>query len=328
MSSISGRRVLALSGGVGGARLARGLAEVLAAGSLAVAVNVADDFTHLGLAVSPDLDTVMYTLAGVVNPETGWGRKDESWSFMTALEVLGGESWFRLGDRDLAVHVERSRRLASGETLSAITGFFCRRFGIASEVLPASDDRVATMVATPEGELAFQDYFVRRRCEPRALGFRFLGAATAGLNPRIVALLDDPSLEAVIIGPSNPFVSIGPMLAIPGLKEGLMRCRAPVIAVSPIIGGKAVKGPAAKMMREQGIEPSPLAIAAAYGALLDGLVIDEVDREDARHVNGPRVRVTATLMLGESERRRLALDVLGFARELSPRRTSPGGPLT
>ncbi len=320
--SAGGRRILALSGGVGGARLARGLADVLPAGALSVAVNVADDFAHLGLAVSPDLDTVLYTLADVVNPVTGWGREDESWAFMAALDALGGETWFRLGDRDLAVHVERTRRLALGERLSAITALFCRRLGVASEVLPVSDDKVATVVATPEGELAFQDYFVRHRCEPRALGFRFTGAATAALHRRIVSLLDDPALEAVIIGPSNPFVSIAPMLAIPGLKEGLMRCRAPIVAVSPIIGGEAVKGPAAKMMREQNIEPSPLAIATAYESLLDGLVIDEIDRAEAAHIRGPSVSVTATLMLGERERRQLAQDVLDFARELFPRKAS------
>ncbi len=312
----SGRRVLALSGGVGGARLAKGLADVLPAGALTVAVNVADDFVHLGLAISPDLDTVMYTLADVVNAETGWGRKDESWTFMAALEQLGGECWFRLGDADLAVHVERTRRLALGEKLGAITASFCRRLGVTSEVLPVSDDKVATMVATPEGELAFQDYFVRYRCEPETLGFRFLGAEAARLNPRLLAALDDPALDVVVIGPSNPFVSIGPMLAIPGLSDGLMRCRAPVIAVSPIIGGRAVKGPAAKMMRERGIEPSPLAIAGEYGSLLDGLVIDEIDRAEAERIRGPRIRVTETLMRGENERRRLAQDVLAFAAEL------------
>jgi len=313
----AGRRILALSGGVGGARLAKGLADVLAPGALTIAVNVADDFLHLGLAISPDLDTVMYTLADIVNAETGWGRKDESWAFMGALAQFGGANWFRLGDTDLAVHVERTRRLALGESLSAITASFCRKLGIASEVLAVSDDKVATMVATPGGELAFQDYFVRHRCAPEALGFRFVGAEGARLNPRLIAALDDPMLEAVIIGPSNPFVSIGPMLAIPGLSDRLIRCQAPVIAVSPIIGGQAVKGPAAKMMREQGIEPSPRAIAAEYGALLDGLVIDEVDRAEAARIEGPRIRVTDTLMRGAEEQRLLARDVLAFAAEFS-----------
>ncbi|MGH7056875.1 MAG: 2-phospho-L-lactate transferase [Acetobacteraceae bacterium] len=314
-------RVLALSGGVGGARMARALASVLSPGALAVAVNVADDFVHLGLCVSPDLDTVMYTLGDVVNPDTGWGRKGESWAFMKALARLGGETWFNLGDRDLAVHVERTRLLAAGAPLSAITARFCRSLGIASEILPVTDNRIATMVATPEGELAFQDYFVRRRCEPKVLGFRFVGAAEARLHPRILALLDDPALEAIVIGPSNPFVSIGPMLAIPGLREALIRSPAPVIAVSPIIGGEVVKGPAAKMMRERGIDPSPLAIAAEYGALLDGLVIDEADRAEAARASrppvGPSVRVAQTLMSGENEGRRLAQDVLAFAAELS-----------
>ncbi|MGH7119376.1 MAG: 2-phospho-L-lactate transferase [Acetobacteraceae bacterium] len=312
-----GRRVLALSGGVGGARLAKGLADVLPAGALTVAVNVADDFVHLGLAISPDLDTVMYTLADLVNAETGWGRKNESWAFMTVLGQLGGETWFRLGDADLAVHVERTRRLAAGEKLSAITASFCARLGIASEVLPVSDDKVATIVLTEQGELAFQDYFVRYRCEPQALGFRFVGVEAARVNPRLLALLDDPALEAVVIGPSNPFVSIGPVLAIPGLREGILRCRAPVIAVSPIIGGRAVKGPTAKMMQERGIAPSSRAVAAEYGPLLDGLVIDAVDRAEATRIAGPRIRVTDTLMLGAGERRHLAADVLEFAKAFS-----------
>lgn len=313
----AGGRVLLLSGGVGGARLAKGLADVLAARRLTVAVNVADDFVHLGLAISPDLDTVMYTLADIVNSETGWGRKDESWAFMAALEQLGGETWFRLGDADLAVHVERTRRLALGETLSSVTSSLCRRLAVASEILPVSDDKIATMVATREGELPFQDYFVRRRCEPEVLGFRFIGAETARLNPRLLMMLEEPALEVVVIGPSNPFVSIGPMLAVPGFREALMRCPAPVVAVSPIIGGRAVKGPAAKMMRERGIEPSSLAVAMEYGKLLDGLVIDAVDRAEAGQIRGPRVHVTETLMRGESERRQLAKDVLDFAAELA-----------
>ena len=310
-------RILALSGGVGGARLARGLADVLPPGDLAVAVNVADDFVHLGLSVSPDLDTVMYTLAGVVNPQTGWGRDTESWAFMAALEQLGGETWFRLGDRDLAVHVERTSRLAAGESLSAITAALSRRLGVASELLPVSDDRVATIVTTPQGPLAFQDYFVRHRCEPAALGFAFEGAATARLHPRILALLADPALQAVVIGPSNPYVSIGPMLAVPGLRAALAACRAPVVAVSPIVGGQAVKGPAAKMMRERGIVPSPTAVAAEYGPLLDGFVIDEADRALADRIAGPRVHVAPTLMHGDAERRHLARDVLAFAAELA-----------
>lgn len=308
--------VLALSGGVGGARLARGLAGVLSPGQLAVVVNVADDFVHLGLSISPDLDTVLYTLAGVVNPATGWGRDAESWGFMEALEALGGETWFRLGDKDLAVHVERTRRLRDGEQLSAVTADLCRRLGVASEVLPASDDRVATLVETDAGRLAFQEYFVRRRCEPRVSGFTFAGIATARLHPRIVALLDDPELEAVIIGPSNPYVSVAPILSIPGMSDALSRCRAPVVAVSPIVGGEALKGPAAKMMRELGIVPSAPAVAAHYGALLDGLVIDAVDRGLRNHIAGPKVLVAQTVMSGEAERVSLAREVLAFARSL------------
>ena len=310
-------RILALSGGVGGARMASGLARALPPGALTIAVNVADDFTHLGLAISPDLDTVLYTLAGTVNPVTGWGRAGESWNFMEALAPLGGEVWFRLGDKDLAVHVERTRRLRAGEPLSAITGDFCRRLGVASEVLPASDDPVRTMVDTDEGRLAFQDYFVRRQCKPRVCGFGFEGIAAAALHPRIVAVLDDPGLEAVIIGPSNPFVSIAPILAMPGMAEALARCRAPVVAVSPIVGGRALKGPAAKMMAELGIEPSSPAVAGHYGALLDGLVIDVQDRGLRDRIAGPKVLVAQTVMHGEQERVELAREVLAFARGLT-----------
>lgn len=309
-------RVLALSGGVGGARMARALADVLPPGALSVAVNVADDFTHLGLAISPDLDTVMYTLADRVNPETGWGRRNESWAFMAALGEVGGETWFRLGDTDLAVHIERTRLLAAGKSLSSITRHFCERFGIAAEILPVTDDPVATMVATAEGELAFQDYFVRRRCEPAVLGLRFAGVERARLNPRISALLLDPALTAIIIGPSNPFVSVGPVLATPGLRAALARAGAPIIAVSPIIGGEAVKGPAAKMMRERGIDPSARAVAEEYGTLLDGFVVDEVDRAEAPRISGPSVLVTQTLMQDGETRKRLARSVLAFAEAL------------
>lgn len=310
--------VLALSGGVGGARMAAGLADALPQGALTVAVNVADDFSHLGLAVSPDLDTVMYTLAGVVNPETGWGRDGESWAFMGALEALGGETWFRLGDKDLAVHVERTRRLRAGEGLSAITAGFCRRLGVASEVLPVSDDPVMTVVDTAEGKLAFQDYFVRRRCEPGVHGFTFEGIAEARLHPRLAMLLADPGLEAVVIGPSNPFVSIEPILAVPGMRDALLRCRAPVVAVSPIVGGRALKGPAAKMMQELGIAPSSLAVAGHYGDLLDGFVIDAADAGLRARISGPQVLVAQTVMHGSRERARLAQDVLAFARGLAP----------
>jgi LPPG:FO 2-phospho-L-lactate transferase len=251
--SKNGHRIIALSGGVGGAKLALGLSRVLPPGDLTVVANTGDDFEHLGLSISPDIDTLLYTLAGLDNPATGWGRRDESWNFMAALEALGGETWFRLGDRDLATHIERTRRLRAGESLSQITDDFRRRFGIAARILPMSDDPVRTRVKTKDGWLDFQPYFVRHRCEPVITAIEFAGAADARPQPELLAALADPALSAVIICPSNPFISIEPILALRGVRAALRDCAAPVVAVSPIIGGHAVKGPTAKMMQELGL---------------------------------------------------------------------------
>jgi LPPG:FO 2-phospho-L-lactate transferase len=270
-------RVIALSGGVGGAKLALGLSRVLPEGDLTVIANTGDDFHHLGLAISPDIDTLLYTLAGLDNQTTGWGRRDESWNFMAALETLGGETWFRLGDRDLATHIERTRRLGAGETLSQITDDFCRRFGIATRILPMSDDPVRTRVKTKDGWLDFQPYFVRRRCEPIISAIEFAGAADARPQPELLASLADPALAAVIICPSNPFISIEPILALRGVRAALRDCAAPVVAVSPIIGGRAVKGPTAKMMRELGLETSAAAVAQRYEDLVDAYIVDHAD---------------------------------------------------
>src|SRR6516162_3447004 len=231
--------VVALSGGIGGAKLALGLSRILPAGNLLVVANVGDDFEHLGLHISPDVDTLMYTLAGLDNTKLGWGRQDETWSFMETLTALGGEDWFRLGDRDLAVHVERTRRLRAGETLSTITQDFCRRLGVPARVLPMSDDPVGTRVRTAEGWIEFQDYFVRRRCEPVVHELAFHGAATARPQPEFLAALADPGTTAVVICPSNPFISIEPIFAVPGVRAALTDCPAPVVAVSPLIGGRA-----------------------------------------------------------------------------------------
>jgi LPPG:FO 2-phospho-L-lactate transferase len=310
-------KVLVLSGGVGGARMASGFAQVLPAGALTVLVNTGDDFNHLGLSISPDLDTVMYTLAGIVNPDTGWGRSDETWSFMGALEALGGEAWFLLGDKDLAVHVERTRRLRSGESLSAITAAFCQRLGISAEVLPMSDDPVATLVEADNGILPFQDYFVRHRCAPRVRSFQFAGAASARPHPRLVELLADPELTAVVIAPSNPFVSVAPILAIPGVRDALKACRAPIVAVSPLIAGRTVKGPAGKMIEEMGGQPSASWVASHYADLVDGLVIDSQDAALAQAIQRPAVCVTQTLMRDQAARDDLARAVLRFAKELA-----------
>ncbi|HVA15676.1 MAG TPA: 2-phospho-L-lactate transferase [Stellaceae bacterium] len=274
---MSKHRVIALSGGVGGAKLALGLSRILSPGDLTVIANTGDDFEHLGLAISPDLDTLLYTLAGIDNPETGWGRRDESWQFIAALEALGGAAWFRLGDRDLATHVERTRRLRAGETPSRIADDFRRRLGIAARILPMSDDPVRTQVRTAEGWLEFQDYFVRRQCRPEISAIEFRGAGDARPQPEFLAALADPALRAVIICPSNPFISIEPILALPGIGAALRACPAPVVAVAPIIGGHAVKGPTAKMMRELGIATSAAAVARRYGDLIDAYVVDDAD---------------------------------------------------
>ena len=268
--------VLALAGGVGGAKLAEGLAAILPPGELIVAVNVGDDFEHLGLRISPDIDTVTYTLAGLSNKEQGWGLEGETWNFITALERLGGESWFRLGDRDIATHIERTRRLKR-ETLSAVTADFATRLGIKQAIVPVSDDPVRTMVVTDRGLLAFQDYFVRLRCGPRVERLEFPGIEDMRPSPGFAAALSAPELTAIIVCPSNPFLSILPILSVPGIRAALEQRRVPLIAVSPIVGGEAVKGPAAKIMDELGIKVSSIGVAGFYGTLLDGLD-DRYDR--------------------------------------------------
>jgi len=268
---------LALCGGVGGAKLADGLAQVLPPDRLTVAVNVGDDFEHLGLAICPDLDSVCYALADVENHVTGWGRAGETWGVMEALGGLQGDTWFRLGDKDLALHLLRLRALRRGDTLSAVTAELCSRLGIAHRVTPISDQPVRTMVDSDEGLLPFQRYFVERQCQPRVTGFRFDGALEARLAPAVEAALASPDLAGILICPSNPYVSIGPMLAVPGLREHLLRKRVPVLAVSPIVHGAALKGPAAKMMSELGVPVTSLSVARTYGNLIDALLIDPAD---------------------------------------------------
>ncbi len=310
--------IIALSGGVGGAKLALGLSRIMPAENLLVVVNTGDDFEHLGLSISPDIDTVTYTLAGVANREVGWGRHDETWSFMETLEALGGETWFRLGDRDLALHVERTRRLKAGEGLSAVTADLCRRMGVAPAVVPMTDDRVRTRLLTDLGWLDFQEYFVRRRCEPVVSQLQFQGAGAARPHPTFIAALADPALEAVVICPSNPFISVEPILAIPGVREALTACKAPIIAVSPIIAGRAVKGPTAKMMAELGLDPSAGTVAQRYASLLDGYVIDHADMAEVVSIDA-RVTLAQTLMTTIEDREALAKIVLEAAATLRRR---------
>jgi LPPG:FO 2-phospho-L-lactate transferase len=299
--------ILALSGGVGGAKLALGLSHVLPAEELVIVANTGDDFEHLGLSISPDIDTLVYTISGLSNPELGWGRRDETWSFMDTLGALGGETWFRLGDRDLALHVERTRRLCAGDSLTAITADISRRLGVGPRILPMSDGRLRTRLRCDTGWLDFQEYFVHQRCEPVVRELSFLGDGQA--QPEFLALLRDPALTAVVICPSNPFISVEPILSLPDVREALQACHAPVVAVSPIIGGRAVKGPTAKMMRELGLDASARAVAEWYGDLLDGYVVDHTDAADMDGLH-PRVTAAATLMQTLDDRIALARVVL------------------
>lgn len=306
-------KVAALAGGVGGAKLVDGLAAVLPADRLTVVVNTGDDFEHLGLTICPDLDTVLYTLAGLAHPERGWGRADETWAFLETLERLGGPTWFRLGDRDLALHVERTRRLREGARLSQVTAHFCRALGVEVALLPMSDDPVRTLVLTDEGPLPFQEYFVARRWEPVVRGFRFEGAQAARPAPGVLEALR--SADVVVFCPSNPWVSLDPILAVPGVRDAV--AGRPTVAVSPIVGGRALKGPAAKMCQELGEEPSALAVARHFAGLVDAWVIDEADASLAAAVEalGARVLVTDTVMRDRGDRARLAAEVLNFVRK-------------
>ncbi|MBN8909937.1 MAG: 2-phospho-L-lactate transferase [Rhodospirillales bacterium] len=307
--------VVALSGGIGGAKLALGLSRVLPAEELLIVANTGDDFEHLGLSIAPDIDTLMYTLAGVANPETGWGRRDETWSFMAALEELGSETWFRLGDRDLATHVERTRRLRAGESLSAVTADLCRKLGVAPRILPMSDDPVRTRVLTEADWIDFQDYFVRQQCRPVVRRLAFAGADAARAHPDFLAALRRPDLRAVVICPSNPFISIEPVLSLSGVRDALASCAAPVIAVSPIIGGRAVKGPTAKMMTELGLSVSAATVAERYADFLDGYVVDHEDARSVEHI-ATRVFLADTLMTTLDDRETLARVALAAADEL------------
>ena len=303
-------KITALAGGVGGAKLAHGLSLILPPEDLTVIVNTGDDFEHLGLYISPDLDTVCYTLAGLANPETGWGRMNESWNAFNNIERLGGPAWFRLGDSDLATHLERTRRQKEGRSLSQITKEFCQAWNINLTILPMTDSPVRTMVDTEDGELAFQEYFVHRRCEPRVKGFRFDGVEVAEPAPGAKEALE--SADVVILCPSNPWVSIDPILRV------VKQIKKPVVAVSPIIGGEAVKGPAAKMYKELGIEPSALAVAKHYHTILKGFVLDNADKKYIEQVETMQIktRVTDTIMKNVEDRARLAQDVLHFAGSL------------
>lgn len=310
--------ILALAGGVGGAKLAAGLNAVSAADGapLSIVVNTGDDFEHLGLHVAPDLDSVMYALSGLNDTERGWGVSNESWQCMSALSRLGAETWFSLGDQDLATHLVRTRMLREGATLSEATAHLFKQLGIHAKAAPMADRPVRTMVDTDVGTLAFQHYFVREQCAPKVHRFDYAGAKEATPARLLTEALADPALRAVVICPSNPFISIDPMLAIPGVRDALTAASAPIVAVSPIVGGAAIKGPAAKMLGELGLAVSATGIAAHYGELLDGFVIDNADASLAETIAPLPTLVTQTMMHTDGDKRALAERVLAFCDSL------------
>ena len=308
--------IVTLAGGVGGGKFARGLTEVLAPHELTLVVNTADDFRHLGLWISPDLDSVMYAVADLNDTDRGWGLMGESWNFMRALERLAGPTWFTLGDGDLATHVMRTTLLDAGKTLSEVTRELCAQLNVEHTIVPMSDLPVATRIISDQGDLAFQEYFVARQCAPVVKNVVFSGAETALPAPKFVAAL--AAADAVLIAPSNPYVSIGPILALPDVRAAIAARRAPVIAVSPIVNGAAIKGPLAKMLREAGADVSPLGVANWYADLVDGWIIDRADREhaDALRASGWKVHVCETIMRDTSSKVALAQEAITFAREL------------
>lgn len=310
------QKILAITGGVGGAKLALGLSKILNSEQLMFAVNVGDDFTHLGLHISPDIDSLTYALAEENNQELGWGRAGETWQFIDTLGSLGGEDWFRLGDKDMALHTRRSQLLGQGTSLTDATAEITRRMGIEHTVAPVSDDPIRTVVQSDRGELAFQHYFVRERCAPAVSGFYFDGMQNATLNPAITAWLAD--CDGIIICPSNPFVSVAPVIEVPGFLEATAHI--PTIAVSPIVAGAAIKGPAAKMMQELNIPATAVAVAEHYQyhypGLLDGFVIDVSDGESLDAIALPSVAIQS-VMKSLEDRIALAERCLAFFEELT-----------
>lgn len=320
---MSSGKIIALSGGVGGAKLVLGLSHVVPAERLMVVTNTGDDFDHFGLRICPDTDTVLYTLAGLADQSKGWGRADETWTFMEATASLGGEDWFNLGDGDLALHLMRTQALVHGETLSEVTARASKAWNIGAQVVPMCDQVVATIVETEDGPLAFQHYFVRDKCQPVATGFRFKDIGKAVANPIAVEALKNRP-DAIIVTPSNPYVSIDPILKTPGMKAALQQSGAPVIAVSPIVGGAAIKGPAAKMMSELGVPATALEVARHYKGLVDVMVIDEVDAHLAPAIRdlGMQVCTVPTVMNNLEDRVSLAKDVLALCEYREPGKSS------
>ena len=308
-------KILAITGGVGGAKLALGLSKVLSPEQVLFAVNVGDDFSHLGLHISPDIDSLTYALAEENNQELGWGRAGETWQFIETLSSLGGDDWFRLGDKDMALHMRRSGLLGDGATLTEATAEITQRMGIAHTVIPISDDPIRTVVQSEQGDLAFQHYFVRERCQPTVSGFRFDGIENAALNSALETYLAD--CDGIIICPSNPFVSVAPVIEVAGFLA--TAALIPTIAVSPIVAGTAIKGPAAKMMKELNMPSTALAVAEhyqdKYPGLLNGFVIDESDVGSIEQFTLPTI-AAPSIMVSLANRMALAERCLTFFDEL------------
>ena len=313
-------RVVALAGGVGGAKLASGLQSSLRPGDLTLVVNTADDFELYGLRICPDLDTAMYTLSGMVNPATGWGVAGESFNALGMMVRFGESAWFKLGDKDFATHVLRTQRLGAGETLTRVTADLSRALGVWSAILPMCDEPVATVIETPNGSLDFQEYFVRRGQSDEVLGVSFEGIDEARPSETVLDALS--RAELVVFCPSNPIVSIGPILAVPGMREALAASSAPKVAVSPIVGGRALKGPADRMLDSLGHEVSATGVARLYEGLADGIVVDDQDADQRPSIEGLGMRVLATdaVMRDEDDRARLAQEVLEFGGPEDPSR--------
>lgn len=309
---------VALAGGIGGAKMADGLARSVGPENLTVIVNTGDDFELYGLRISPDLDTVMYTLAGIANPDTGWGVAGDTWRNFEMLDRYGAKPWFRLGDQDLATHMLRTQALRGGDTLTQVTANMARQLGLASRVLPMSDSPVRTVVDTDAGTLAFQEYFVRMRWQPKVTAVRFEGVERAEASLSVLRAIE--TADTIVLCPSNPYLSVDPILLTHGVRDALLNASAPIIAVSPIVGGEALKGPAAKMMRELGQEPSAATVARHYSEFINGFVMDGADAayKPVIEAMGIGVLVTNTVMKDTDDRARLGCEVVNFADELRP----------
>ncbi|MBL1141081.1 MAG: 2-phospho-L-lactate transferase [Proteobacteria bacterium] len=314
-------KYIALSGGVGGAKLALGLSHVLDTEQLLLVANTGDDFQHLGLSVSPDIDTLVYTLSGLNNKKLGWGRQDESWNFMQACEELEMDTWFRLGDKDLALHLFRTQALSQGLTLSEVTNELCKRFNIKTQIVPMSDDPIKTFVNTSMGTLPFQEYFVKYQCLPEVTGIEYKGIDNAKMAPSFDQYLNDPALQAIIICPSNPFLSVQPILSIPAVKNKLKKIMKPVIIVSPIVEGEALKGPTAKMMKELNIDCDVNGVVELYADIADGIVIDNKDSVYVEKIESRGIKVHTSNIVMQSLQHRidLAKDVVEFSKMLCKR---------